>query len=313
MSSSLWRYCAPRFWPAWGLWLWLRVMAAIPLSAALLIHRGIGRAMYRFAPRQRRIVLRNLEICFPELAPAEVTALAKRHFDAFGMSFAECAVAWFAPTRRVDRHFRVVGIEHLEKALANGKGVILYTGHFTTLEICGRPFKALTPHFACMFSRRGNALLEEVQRRGRERIAHENIPRDNVRMMLRSLKQNAVVWYAPDQLYAAGQLLPFFGEPALTNVATSRLARLSGAAVVPFSYRRLDGEPRYEIRFYPELDGFPTDDLTADTSRLVQWLERFVRACPEQYLWTHKKFKGRPAPLPDPYAASAPKAPVATL
>jgi Kdo2-lipid IVA lauroyltransferase/acyltransferase len=299
---SLLRFLAPRFWPVWALVAWMRCTAALPLAWALLVHRGFGRLLHRFARRQRQVVVRNLEICFPELAGAQIAALAKRHFEAIGMSFAECAVAWFASDAHVDSLFRVVGMEHLESALAKGKGVILYTGHFTTLELCGRPFKRLVPHFACMFSHRSNELLEAVQNRGRERIAHQAISSHSVRVMLRALEANAVVWYAPDQAYAYGRLLPFFGELAMTNVATSKLARLSGAAIVPFSYRRVEG-PRYELRFTPPLDDLPSADLLGDTRRLVFLLEQCIREHPEQYQWLHRRFKGRPAHMTDLYAA----------
>lgn len=308
-KASLARFAAPRYWPAWLIVFWMHIAAALPLSWSLLIHRAFGRILYRVAGRQRRIALRNLEICFPELGPEEVTALAKRHFESIGMWFAESAAGWMASARRVEKLFEVKGLEHLNAAVAKGRGVILFTGHFTTLEICGRPFKKLVPHFAAMFSHRSNPLIEAVQARGRAGLAHETIPSDNVRVMLRSLKNNAAVWYAPDQTYASGQLVPFFGEPAMTNIATSKLSRLSGAAVVPFSYRRLGNSARYELEFHPPLEGFPTEDALADTSRLVKVLEGFIRAAPEQYQWIQKKFKGRPAGMPDLYAREWRRAP----
>jgi KDO2-lipid IV(A) lauroyltransferase len=248
-------------------------------------------------------VLRNLELCFPELSSVAVRELAKRHFEALAVSFAECAVAWFAPDERLDDRFEVVGLEHLEAALERRRGVILYTGHFTTLEICGRPLKHITRRFACLFSKRSNALLDEIQRQGRMRSAHETVSSDDVRAMLRLLKDNAVVWYAPDQVYRRGELVPFFHELAMTNVATSKLARISGAAVVPFHYRRLAGGSRYELRFHPPLEGLPTDDPIRDTRRLVECLEAFIRACPEQYQWAHRRFRARPPELPDLYGS----------
>ena len=300
--ESLARFAAPRFWPMWLLVIWMHITAALPLSWSLLVHRAFGRVLYRLMGRQRRIAVRNLELCFPERARDEIEALAKRHFESIGMWLAESSFGWFGSSRRVDQLFEIKGMEHLEAALAKGRGVILYTGHFTTLELCGRPFKRLVPHFACMFSHRSNALLEAVQARGRAGLAHETIPSDNVRVMLRSLKSNAAIWYAPDQSYSFGQLVPFFHELAMTNVATSKLARLSGATVVPFSYRRLGNRARYELEFHRPLEQFPTEDVVADTARLVQVLEGFIRAAPEQYQWIHKKFKGRPSELPDLYA-----------
>jgi KDO2-lipid IV(A) lauroyltransferase len=217
------------------------------------------------------------------------------------MSFPECAVAWF--TKRRSQRFDIVGLEHLHTALQNGKGVVLYTGHFTTIEICGQALKALVPRLDGMFSRRSNALLDEVQRRGRARNTHHMFSTDSVRAMLKALKGNATVWYAPDRMYKDGELIPFFNELAMTNVSTSKLARVSGATVIPYSSRRYDGEARYEIRFHPPLRDFPTDDAVADTRRLVELLEQFIRQCPDQYQWTHKRFRGRPE-LPDPYRES---------
>ena len=258
--------------------------------------------MYSLARRQRNAARRNLELCFPQLTPAERETLLKRHFESVGMSIAEIAFAWFAPDRRIPNRFAVRGLEHVTAALAKGNGVILYTGHFTPLEICGRPLKLALPSFTVMFSHRSNGLLDEIQRRGRLRVAHEAVPSDNVRALLRSLKRNAAVWYAPDQMDSHGQLVRFFGEPAMTSLATSKLARLSGAPVVAFSYRRANKSGLYELEFHAPLPR--AADALASTEALVHRLEDFIRAAPEQYQWLHRRFKGRPAEWPDPYRAS---------
>jgi KDO2-lipid IV(A) lauroyltransferase len=161
--------------------------------------------------------------------------------------------------------------------------------------------KLALPKFTVMFSRRSNALLDEIQRRGRTRVSHEAIPSDNVRALLRALKRNAAVWYAPDQLYKQGELVPFFGEPAMTNLSTGKLARLSGAPVVPFSARRSDKRGHWELEFYAPVHDLAAAEPLEGTRTLVRYLEDFIRAAPEQYQWQHRRFKGRPAPLPDPY------------
>jgi KDO2-lipid IV(A) lauroyltransferase len=281
----------------------MRLVAVLPIKIALAIHRPVGRLMYGLLGRQRKIVLRNLELCFPELSADEREALAKRHFEAIGVYFAECAIGWFGSEDHVpDALFDVHGLEHLEAALAKGRGVILFTGHFTAIEICGRALKRSMPSFHVMYATRSNPVIDEMQRRGRRSVSHESIPNDNVRMLLRSLKRNAAIWYAPDQYYEGGALVPFFHELACTNTATTKLARMTGATVVPMSYRRLDGQARYEVNFHAPLANFPTDDETADTARLTRALEGFIRLAPEQYLWNHRRFKNRPVPLPDLYA-----------
>jgi KDO2-lipid IV(A) lauroyltransferase len=281
----------------------MRLTAVLPIKLALAIHRPVGTIMYRLLGRHRKTVLRNLELCFPELPPKEREALAKRNFEAIGTYFAECAIGWFGSERHVaDTLFDVRGLEHLQAALAKGRGVILFTGHFTPIEICGRALKRAMPNFSVMYAQRSNPVIDEMQRRGRRQVSQESIPNDSVRTMLRSLKRNAAIWYAPDLYYEGGALVPFFHELACTNVATSKLARMTGATVVPMSYRRLDGEARYDVCFHAPLADFPTDDEKADTARLTRVLEGFIRAAPEQYLWNHRRFKGRPAPLPDLYA-----------
>lgn len=279
---------------------------ALPLAWSLRLHESLGALLYRFSSKRRAIVERNLELCFPGMARADRAALCQRHFAALAVAFAECAFAWFGSDGALADTLEIGGLEHLRSALERGNGVVLYAGHFTCLEICGRLLKGLVPRFACMFSHRSNALLDEIQRRGRERCAHESISSDDVRSMLSALRGNAVVWYASDQVDTGSNaaLIPFFAAPAMTSTAASRIARVSGATVIPFAYRRLATTARYELRFYPPLSDFPSESAVIDTRRLVARLEKFVLWAPEQYLWTHKRFKRHQGT--DPYATPAP-------
>lgn len=297
------RCLAPKFWPTWLLLGWLRLTACLPLPVALKIHKALGRGLYYLMRRRRVIVERNLTLCFPTLGPAERERLAKAHFDNIGAFFAELAFAWFASDRRLARLFHIEGREHLDAALAKGRGVLLVSGHFTPLEICTPAIKPLVPLFAFMYTPRRNELLDAFQSRGRERTGHESFPNSDLRALLRALKRNAVVWYAPDQAYAgsSGVLLTFFGEPAMTNTGASRIARMSGATIVPLFFCRLDDDSGYLVRFQAPLPDIPSDDLVQDTRVLTALLEEFVRECPAQYFWTHRKFKGRPPPYADPY------------
>jgi lipid A ethanolaminephosphotransferase len=300
-SPHLANFLAPRYWGTWLFVGWLRFAAALPWQATIAIHRWIGRAAWLLLPARRLVVIRNLEICFPELDAQERLALARRSFENAAASIGEVGIAWFG--RRLPP-VRVEGREHLDAALAKGNGVILLSGHFTTLELTGHFVKPLTPRFAFMFRSRGNALLDAVQARGRGRMTDLSFSNSDTRAMLRALRDNATVWYAPDQVHtgAGAELLPFFGEPAMTNTATARLARASGAAVLPFQFRRLDDGSGYLVRFEPPVAGVPSGDATADTMKLTSVLEGFVRSCPEQYLWTHRRFKGRGSRFPDAYA-----------
>jgi KDO2-lipid IV(A) lauroyltransferase len=295
------QFLGPRHWPTWLFVGWLRLTSILPWRAAIAVHRFIGRVIWYLLPRSRFVVLLNLELCFPNLAPVDRLALGRRSFENMAISVAEVAIAWFGRTLPP---VRIEGLEHLEAALAKGKGVILFSGHFTTLELTAKFVKPLVPQFAFMFGARSNPLLDAIQARGRLRTAHLSFGNADSRAMLRALRSNAVVWYAPDQVHTGvrAKLLPFFGESAMTNTATTRLARVSGAEVLPFRFQRLDDGCGYLVKFAPSVADLPSHDATADTLRLTGILETFIRACPEQYLWTHRRFKGRGENLPDAYA-----------
>ena len=124
-----------------------------------------------------------------------------------------------------------------------------------------------------------------------------------IKKMIRSLRNNRAVWYAPDQSYnrKGAEVVPFFGIPCMHTTATSTLARLGDAVTIPYFPERLpDG--RYRLRVLPPLENFPSDDLVADTMQYVRALEDQVRRCPEQYFWVHRKFKDLPPDYPDYYA-----------
>jgi KDO2-lipid IV(A) lauroyltransferase len=271
------------------------VVAQLPYGLQMATGRTLGRMMAGLGRRRRRIAEINLGLCFPELDERERQALLLDHFRSLGMGMVETAMSWWTPAERLKGLARIEGLEHLDRALARGKGVILLSGHFTSLEIGGRLLALFAP-FHVLYRRHKNPLFEAVMKRARERNFDQAIPREDMRAMLRSLKQNMPVWYAADQDYGREKSVfaPFFGIPAATITATSRLAQRSGAAVVPFSQRRLEDGSGYLLRLQPALDDFPGANPEADVSRINRILERQVREMPEQYLWVHRRFKTRP-------------------
>lgn len=246
---------------------------------------------------------RNIELCFPDLTATEHDALVFRHFEALGMMLIEMGLGRWASDQHLLSITKLTGIEHVTNALDSGNGVILLSAHFTTLEIMGRVLSLNMPPFDVVFRRNRSEFMTELQRTGRERSAEFTIEKRDIKAMVRSLRKGRSVWYAPDQSYSrkGAEVIPFFGVPTMHTTATSTLARLGNATVVPFFPRRLP-DSTYELILMPALQDFPSDDATADTRRYVDLLEQHVRACPEQYFWIHRKFKDLPAGYPDYYA-----------
>ena len=296
-------YRAPRTWPIWlGVGL-LRLVCLLPNGPAYAIGRTLGRIAHRFAGSRRAVVRRNIELCFPELSAAERDTLAYEHFKALGMSVIEMGLGRWASIERLERITELVGLEHLQKALDTGRGVIMLSAHFTTLEISGRVLAANTAPFDGVYRKNRSEFITELQRTGREQSVDQTIEKRDIKRMVRALRDGRAVWYAPDQSYnrKGSAVIEFFGVPCMHTTATSTLARLGNAIVVPFfPERKADG--RYVFTLLPPFDDFPSDDLVADTNRYVEVLERHIRRVPEQYFWIHRKFKDLPDGYPDYYA-----------
>ncbi len=300
------RFLAPRFWLTWLLLGIMWLIAQLPYRAQRAIGNILGRIMYHASPWRRHIAAVNLRLCFPELSVPERATLLRRHFSSLGMGAVETAMSWWTPDKKLRRLAHIEGLEHLEQAKKMGKGVILLSAHFTTLEIGARLLTMHTPIHA-MYREHKNPLFDAVMRRARERRCCEQaIPRGNVRALRNSLKMGLPVWYAPDQNYKSKNtvFVPFFGIPASTTTATSRLAHMSGAPVVPFFQHRLPGAQGYALALLPALKNFPSEDVEADTLRINQLIEQQIRRAQEQYLWAHRRFKTRPLGNPDVYSGN---------
>ena len=287
------RFLSPRYWPVWLGVAAMRVGAMLPFAWQMRIGRLIGDLARRFAGSRRRIAEKNLAACFPDLDEAARAKLLREHFHSVGIGLVEISLGWWGDGDKLRKLATIHGLEHLQDALRTGRGVLLLAGHFTTIEIGGTILSLSVP-FHAMYRKFENPLFEEIIRRGRLSRVSTVIRRGDFRAMMRSLKGGNAVLYMPDQAYVRSNSVqvPFFGVPAPTSTGTARLARSSGALVVPFLPLRRADASGYELHLYPALDTFPSDDPVADTARLNAVFESHVNKAPAQYLWIHRRFKG---------------------
>jgi KDO2-lipid IV(A) lauroyltransferase len=294
-------FVRPRYWLTWiGLGV-LRALELLPFAAQRRMGSALGLLIRRLPLAYVRIAARNIELCLPELGISERAALLDQHCQSLGMGLCETATTWWGSDEKVRRLSEVRGLEHLSAALARGHGAILIGGHFTTIEIATRILGTVVP-LNMVFRSTKNALLSHVMRKGFARNGNP-IPHDDIRAMIRALKNNEAVWYAPDQSYRnkGAAMVNFFGIPAATTTATSRLARISGAAVLTFFPERLPGLAGYRVVIGPALEEFPSGDVIRDAERFNLLLQAQIRRVPEQYLWMHRRFKGLSPDYPDYY------------
>jgi KDO2-lipid IV(A) lauroyltransferase len=284
----------PRYWPSWlGLGL-MRLSVYLPVRLQMLSGRLIAWVITPLTASRRRVAQRNLELCFPEMTDQQREDLLDENMRTMGMLLLETALSWWASDRSLAKRVRYEGLEHLEAGLAKGKGVILLTGHFTSMELGGRLIMLKKPCYV-MFRELKNPLFNAVMVQSRTHHSEGIVLQEDPRAMVRALRKNKIVWYAPDQDYGRKLSIfaQFFGNTAATVPATARIAKMSGAAVVPFVPRR-EQDGTYTLTLSPALEDFPTGDDVGDAQRINDLIEKEVRQSPEQYYWVHRRFKTQP-------------------
>ena len=296
-NSLLFRsYLAPKHWPLWIAVGILRLISALPLPMINKIGSVLGMLIYRSVPSRRRAARINLKQAYPDLDETEINALSKKAFRSMGISFLEMGAVWFKDPAVFKKVCSIEGKQYLDAAMAKNKGVILLTGHFTTLEVGGLLIGTYVEKYNAIFKKAHDPLFNALMVHYRSKMGNDLIETKNVRGFIRGLKNGHATWFAPDQDFHRQEIVftPFLGGIASTLTATAKMAKLTGAAVVPFYQVRLDDGKGYKIIVQPKLENFPSGDIEADSARINATIEKMVYDCPEQYLWSHKRFKTQP-------------------
>jgi KDO2-lipid IV(A) lauroyltransferase len=277
------------------LWLLWRVLPARGLG---MLGEWLGALLYSLAGERRRIAATNLRLCFPELSQLARDQILRRHFRALGRTTLQETVSWWGSQAEVEGLTRFEGLEYLMPHL--GKPLILFAPHFVGVSIAG---VRVTSEFAPVVTLNAqiknpyiHRLVFEARGRFSRNGKHSEIyqRQDGIKPVLRAIKNGLPFYYPPDLDFGRKDAIftPLFGTPAATITGLSRVARVTGAVVVPCITRQEAGG--YVSRFYPAWENFPTDNIAADTRRMNAFLEDRIREMPEQYFWVHKRFKTRP-------------------
>ncbi len=296
-------FLLPRYWPTWvalGL-LWL--LTQLPGGLRRALGRCLGDLIYARNAKRRRFVHLNLAWCFPARSEAEREALARGYFRTMAQSLLDYGLLWWGSERRLDHTLRLEGAEHLERARAEGRAVILLTSHNVALDFGAA---ALTRHFPSvgLIKEARNPLLEWMSARGRTRFKGTLYRREEgMRPVVRAVRHGHAFYYLPDEDLGPERsvFVPFFGVPTATITALSKLARMTHAAVLPYTTIYHPEQGRYVAHVYPPLPDFPGDDETRDAVRMRQELEKLILLAPEQYMWSLRLFQTRPDGEPNPY------------
>ena len=260
--------------------------------------RMLGRLLMKIGSKRKHVALTNLRLCFPEKGEDELQTLLKRNFENTGIALFETGMGWWWPDWRVKRKFNVKGLEHLEKARQEGKGVLLLAMHYLSVEMNARGVGYGHP-MVVFYRPHNNQLMEFFQFRGRGRSNKYMLGKRDVKGLIKALRDGEACIYLPDQDYGRNRsvFVPFFGvKEAASTTGTLLFARQKNVETMMIIPVRNDDGSGYTLEIMPPLDNFPTKDDIADVTRINQELEKAISRKPEQYMWLHRRFKTRPNP-----------------
>jgi len=283
-------------------WTLLRLMGALPRTAARRAGAALGVLAWWVLPKLRRTGLRNLELAYPEMPAAERTRILRGVYRHLGWQLGEfCQMPRY--TRENTRAlFRYEGLEHYLAAQQRGKGVLIVTGHLGAWELSSF-WHSLMGHPMTMIIRRldnvrVDRLVNNIRCLHGNRVVHKD---DFARGLLVAMRQGDTVGILMDANMTPpqGVFVPFFGVPACTASGLARVALRTGAAVLPGFLVWEAAEKKYVLRFGPEIPLVSTEDderdVTENTARFTAVIESFIRRYPDQWLWVHRRWKTRPA------------------
>lgn len=306
MSKSNFNYVLlhPKYWLTWlafGIWY---LLSLLPYKTQLNIGRILGKIFYRVATERRMIAECNIQLCYPELTAQQQKQRVRGVMTSLGIAVMESGMAWFWPKDRLQGMYNIKGLEHLQKAQDEGCGVILMSIHFTHIDLCIK-FLGMEWSLDGFYRAHKNPVYDLFQRRGRERHIKraQAISRGDLRGMIRALKNGRAMIYAPDQDYGPSHstFVPFFGVQTATVTATSKLAKLGKAKLIPFGHQRRDDGSGYDLVIHPAFEDYPSKNVDEDALRINQFIEARIQEQPDKYLWVHRRFKTRPPGEDDVY------------
>ena len=274
----------------------MRLTQMLPLAIQMKLGSGLGRLAMKLVGSRVKTARRNLELCFPDMPEAEIQQLLKQNFEETGKAVFDTANAWWWSDEKIQKHMTIKGKEHVEQALANGQGVILFAVHCLPLEMGARIFGQFQPGVG-VYRPHNNPLMEYLQVKGRLRSNKALVPKRDLRQMVRSLREPNVIWYTADQDFGRSSaiFIPFFNVPdAATITGATTLAKLGKAKVLPFFVERNSDDTGYNIEIQPALENFPGENEVEDAKRGNKIIEQTISRNMSQYMWLHRRFKTRP-------------------
>lgn len=302
------RFFGPQFWPTWlglGL-LWL--LSHLPHRWRRRLGYRLGTLLLAQNRKRCHIVKTNLALALPELPPPHAAQLMRQSFGFGGQLMLDLGLIWWHSATAVQNQIDIQGLEHLQQLSQQQRPIIAVTAHFHAIDWGGLPFSRYCRRSAYFAKYTRNPLLNWLLMRGRSRFGARLITRNEpLRPLIRALKQrqlDLVYMVVDEDLGQKGSLFaPWFGTPKATLTTPVKLAKLTGAAILPCHCWFAPERGRYLLEIQPPLNGLQLEDELAAVSGINHSLEAMVRRHPEHYFWSLRYYQTRPDGSPSPYSS----------
>lgn len=277
----------------------LRLLSFFPYAWVARFGEVVGHILFFLPTKRKQIVLINLQMCFPEWSEAHRLQVAHQVFRYVMRSFAERAIFWFGSARRLRKWVKVDDQAQITQ-LRQSPHIILNM-HMMGMEAGALRLSDYLKNVAqtggiSLYTPMRNTYFDAFVKKARERFGAQMLPRANQAHALRYLiREKMTLQIAPDMDFGLrnSEFVDFFGVPACTLTAVSRLARLTQAQIVPIVTELLPNYQGYVLRILPAWKDFPGVDIYSDTKRMNAFFESYITRDPAQYYWVHRRFKTR--------------------
>ena len=275
-----------------------RLFRYLPRPVTHVLGNVVGWMVWVSNGELRKTTETNVRICFPELKLHEQQKISKESLFELGRAAAEIPLLWTAEKEELLALVKAVeGIEHIDTAIQDGRGVICLTPHLGAWEIMGL-YLSIYYSMTTLYRPPQLSSLEDIIVQGRTRFGVNLVPTDasGVRGLLKALKNGEMLGILPDQDPGpiGGAFSPFFNVQTNTMTLVSRLAQKTGAAVIVCFAERLPKGGGYVMHILPPIENVCNKDLDISLAALNEGVESYIRAFPQQYQWSYKRFKTRP-------------------
>ena len=300
-----WQFLTPRYWTVWLGMLMLWLLSLMPWQLRQWLAHKLGDRLAARPGNRQRVARINLAMAFTDKSEEERKLMLRDLYRTLVQSMLDYGILWWGSEHRLRRLIKIQGAEHLARAVSSEKPVILLTAHSIVLDYGATAFTLDYPGVGLIKPAK-NALLDWFMARGRLRFNSTLFERKSgLRPVIKAIRQGSLFYYLPDEdlSHVEGSdwvFAPFFGVPAVTITSLGKLARMTGAQVLPVMTSYV-GKGKYEFRIEPALENFPSGDVQRDAERQSEVLEQMIRLHPEQYMWTLTVYRTRPDSAPSPY------------